>query len=462
LFLWEENADLLYESAPRVRELKAAGEWSLWQGFNYGGHYKARMDPYCDLVATCLASPNGLAEYRLANLERMLDRFDVDGIYLDDNLAYGNCMLWKEHRHPRPVYDCLIELHEMNWRRRELMRRKCPHVVLVSHSTSGFILPVIADFDALLYGEGYSFDSLENYWDNYWAWSQNLPAQGMIWPGDDESIRCAAALAYNFDLLTGGGQYTQLDWRLFRKKFSYAAGVTAFEADYAKTYNLAQYYFGLYESKSFYPLNSATLFSTTTRRTYASVYHNEMWNDWLIPVANMDAKAQKTSLAFHSPQPLGIAPGKNYLLFNVHRRTARTFPVGSLPQGLSDISIPGHNLQLFYLRQEPVNAPFHVWGGKRISERWDARRRKLSLEIIGPAGLRDTIFIAGAGQGIQQLLVGGKRAEFFFDPSQGLAHGDMTFTVKPLRIEVLCSANGANTLPEKAIVADALAVQLRE
>ena len=102
------------------------------------------MDPYCDLVATCLAAPNGLAEYRLANIQRMLNQFPVDGIYLDNNLAYANCTLWKEHGHPRQVYDCLIELHEMNWRRRELLRSKCPHAVLVSHCASAPILRLFA------------------------------------------------------------------------------------------------------------------------------------------------------------------------------------------------------------------------------------------------------------------------------------------------------------------------------
>ena len=167
LFLWTENADLMYDSAPGVQQLKAEGRFATWQGFNYGGRYKASMDPYCDLVATCLASPNGLAEYRLATIARMLDRFAVDGIYLDDNLAYPNCTLWREHGHPRPVYDCLIELHEMNWQRRRLLRSKCPHLVLVSHNTRAIVLPILCDFDAVLYGEGYSFGSLENYWDYY-------------------------------------------------------------------------------------------------------------------------------------------------------------------------------------------------------------------------------------------------------------------------------------------------------
>lgn len=459
LFLWEENADLMYDSAPGVQKMKAQGKWPLWQGFNYGGRYKARMDPYCDLIATCLASPNGLAAYRLANLERMLNRFAVDGIFLDDNLAYGNCTLWKEHNHPRKTYDCLIELHEMNWHRRQLMRRRVPHVVLVSHGTTAFVLPVICDFDAHIYGEGYSFGSVENYRDNFVAPVRSLHTQGMIWPGDDESVRCAAALACNYDLLTGGGQYTQIDWRLFPGKFSYAAGVTALERLYTGTYNLAQFYFGLYESKPFYFSDSANLFKTTEHLTYASIYHNQVWNDWLIPVANMDAKEQKTSLTFRSPRMLGISPENDFLLFDVHDRTVKSFGGESLARAFSNISVPGQNLRLFYLRKLPADAPFHIWGGKRISERWNARRLKLTLEIHGPAGLRDTIFIAAAKRGIQKVVVAGQPVDFFFDPIQGVAHGPVTFASGPLKVEVLCSSDAANKLSEQQVIPDPLVRQ---
>ena len=460
LFLWEENADLLYASAPGVQDMKAKNGWPLWQGFNYGGRYRATMDPYCDLVATCLASPNGLAEYRLANITRMLDRFPVDGIYLDDNLPYPNCTLWREHGHPREVYDCLIELHEVNWRRRELMRERCPHEVLVSHSSRGFILPAVCDFDALLYGEGYSFGSLEDYW-SYYGFARSLPAQGMIWPGDDEAVRCPASLVYNYDLLTGGGQYTQIDWRLYPKKFPYAKGVTEREPLYARTYNLAQYYFGLYESKPWYFADAAGLFTATTPLTYATVYRNQVWGDWLIAVANMAAKAQKTSLDFRSPEKLGIVPQEDYVLFDVRERLARMFKGDALSQGFADLSILGQSLQLFCLRLAPTNAPFHLWGGKRISEVWDGKTRKLTLAVHGPAGLQDMVFLAGASKGLQQVLVGGKPAPFYFDPAQGLTYGLVTFTSRPLTIEVLCSRDGANHLPEKPAAADPAPLPVR-
>ncbi len=454
LFLWTENADLLYDSASGVQALKAQNKWPLWQGFNYGGRYTAEMDPFCALVATCLSSPNGLAEYRLATIGRMMERFAVDGIYLDDNLAYSNCSLWREHGHPRPVYDCLIELHEMNWRRRQLLLSKCPHALLISHCTRAFILPVICDFDAQLFGEGYSFGPPADYWNNYIGAIRNLPAQGLIWPGDDEGQRCAAALAYNYDLLTGGGQYTQIDWRLFAKKFPYAAGVSKLEPLLVRTYNLAQYYFGLYESKSFSFADYSKLFGATTPETYASVYHNKVWDDWLIPVANMSLKAQKTTLKLHSPESLGINPGRDYAVFNVHQRRATVCKGSKLEDTLSEIEVAAQSLQLYCLRQAPDNALFHLWGGKRISEAWDGEARKLVLTIQGPAGLRDAVFIGGARQGIQQVLVAGKPAPFFIDSTQGLAHGMVTFTRDPLRLEVLGSANGTSKLPEEAVLPD--------
>jgi hypothetical protein len=456
LYIWEENADLLYDRAPGVQQMKAKGQWSRWQGFNYGGRYKAAMDPYCDLAATCLASPNGMAEYRLANIGRMLDRDPVDGIYLDDNLAYANCTLWKEHGHPRQIYDCLIELHEMNWRRRQLLRSRVPHAVLLSHNTKAFILPLLADFDVQYFGEGYCFDSAQDYWNNYRAWSLAMNAQGMICPGDDEGVRCSAAVACNYDLLTGGGQYSQMDWRLFPKKFHYAGGVTDRELDYSRTYNLAQYYFGLFESKPFYFANSTNLFTTTAPQTYAAVYQNQLWNDWLIPVANMGTQPQTTALVFRSPKALGIRPERKFLLFDVHQRIAKVVAGDALNQAFSGITVPGQDLQLFILRQIPANAPYHLWGGKRLSEAWDPGRRKLTFEVQGPAGSQDTVFIGGANYGIEQVLVAGQRAAFCFDPAQGLAHGPVTFSSGPLKIEVFCSTDHANRLPETAASGDAV------
>jgi hypothetical protein len=457
LFLWEENADLLYASAPGVQRLKAEGKWPHWQGFNYGGRYTATMDPYCDTVATCLASPNGLAEYRLANIERMLRRLPVDGIYLDDNLPYSNCKLWKEHGHPTKVYDCLIELHEMNWRRRELMRRLCPHTVLVSHSSRGFFLPTVCDFDAQIYGEGYSFHSLPDYWTQMTAMSHCLHAQPMIWPGDSETERCAAAIAYNYDLLTGGGQYTQIDWRVFARKFPYARGVNDRESVYVKMYNLAQYYFGLYESRPYYFADSAELFATTAPLTYATIYRNQMWGDWLVPIANMKAAPQSTSLALCAPEKLGIVADGTYALLDVHHRTVRIVKGDHVDQGFRQLALPGNGLALFYLRKAPSGQPYHLWGGKRIAETWDGAAHRLTLTLQGPAGGQDEVLIGGAKRGVRQVMVGGQPASFFCDSTQGVAHGRVTFTREPLTIEVRCSSDGVGQLPEKAVAADPLA-----
>jgi hypothetical protein len=458
LFLWEENADLLYASAPGVQKLKQEKKWFLWEGFNYGGRYTDSMDSYCDLVATCLASPNGLAEYRLANIDRMLDRFDVDGIYLDDNLAYANCTLWKEHGHPRPTYDCLIELHEMNWRRRELLRQRCPHTVLVSHNTRALVLPVVCNFDILLYGEGYSFESPERYWDFYCS-AKSLPAQGMIWPGGKDPVRCAAALAYNYDLLTGGGQYSQIDWRLFPKKFPWATGVSELEPFYSVTYNLAQYYFGMHESAPFYFATSSDLFKTTVPHTYATVYRNQFWNDWLIVIANMSAGPLNTSLQFSQPGKLGVDPEREYILFNIHQQAAATIKGSSLSEALTGISIPGQNLQLYSLRRKPADAPLHLWGGKRISEEWDSNRRELRLRLQGPAGLEETVVLNQANRPVREVLVEGKKADFFFDPGKGLVHGMVKFTTHPVTLDAMCGTTGSEGLPRQALPASPLARQ---
>lgn len=114
----------------------------------------------------------------------------------------------------------------------------------------------------------------------------------------DEGVRCAASLACNYDLLTGGGQYSQMDWRLFPKKFNYAGGLSDIELTYSKLSTTSCRVLGLHESKPFALHNSASLFATTTPQTHASVYRNRVLKHWLIPIANMSPQVQKTSLDF--------------------------------------------------------------------------------------------------------------------------------------------------------------------
>lgn len=456
LYVCEENADLLYGIAPGVVAMKAEGKWPLWEGFNYGGHYTAPMDPYCDLVGTCLASPNGLAEYRQEYLNRMMDRYAVDGIYLDDNLPYANCTLWKEHGHPQPVYDCLIELHEMNWKRREILRARCPHAVLISHNTTGLILPTICDFDMSLYGEGYGFGAIETYWE-FFGMIKSMNAQNQVWPGSSDKSRCKASVAYNYDLLTGGGQFEYVDWRLFPEKFPYGEGVTSDEAIYVKAYNLAQYYFGIYESTPCFFANSSSLFTTSTAQTYATVYRNRVWQDYLVPVANMTGKAQTTALEVRDPEALGFAGGAPYLVYDVNARTLSRAAGDALSGSLNAIRIPKGSLKLFYIRQAPVDSACHVWGGKRISESCGADR--CSVEVLAPAGVRDEVVFAVSGRGVAEVSVDGKPGVFGVDRATGLVHGEVTFAARPLTIEAVLCDEGRGQLPEKALTPDRLTME---
>ena len=379
----------------------------------------------------------------------MMDRYKVGGMYLDDNLAYANCTLWKEHGHPQKVYDCLIELHEMNWRRRQLLRAKCPHVVLIDHCTTAVVLPVICDFDAHLYGEGYSLSSVERYWAQFGS-VQNMYAQGCLWAGDTEGERCATEVAYNYDLLTGGGRYTYTDWRLYPEKFPYASGVTRDEPPFVKAYNLAQYYFGMYESTPYYFAESADLFSTSAPLTYAAIYHNDVWKDCLVAVANMNAEAKETSLAIRLPERLGLRQDGSYLLFDVKERKCRRIDGSRLgKEGIGSIRVPGRGLKLFCLREPPGDRPFHLWGGKRISEQWDAKSKTLTLELHGPLGLEDELFLGVGGGPVAAVKVNGKPRQFSWDPTQKVVHGKVTFGSDPIRVEAICASATGATLPER-------------
>jgi len=455
LFIWTANADLMYANAPGVQERIAAGEWPLWQGFNYGGRYAAPMDPYCDLMATCLASPNGLAEYRMATIADMLEHYPIDGMYIDDNLPYANCSLWKEHGHPEPVYDCLIELHEVNWRRRQALLAKVPHAVLIDHSSHGFILPAISAFDCHLFGEGYTFPSVESYWAQYGSY-HNQPAQGCLWAGDSEATRCGAELAYAYDLLTGGGQYSYLDWRLWPDKFPYASGVSPDEVLFVETFNAAQHYFGLYESGLHLFPTSRDSFAATAPGACATLYHNRTWDDALVVVANPNNAPATTAVAFTGLPLPPFEEDRPLALYDVHARTAAVARGRAVLAHLREIALLPNQTRLFYVRPVPVNAIYHQWGGKRLSEQWDPANGTLSLALHGPAGRQDCVVIATGGQRIGRVTVNGAPAAFFHDPARGMVWGNVVFGPEPISVVATCAPGGAAGLPEQALSGDPL------
>ncbi|MCX8064191.1 MAG: hypothetical protein N3G21_03375 [Candidatus Hydrogenedentes bacterium] len=427
LFIWTENADLLYAHDPEVVRKMKEDKWIEWEGFNYNGRYKAPMDSFCDLVATCLASPNSLADYRIDSIKRMLDRYPVDGMYIDDNLAYANCKHWKEHNHPQEVYDCLIELHEVNWRRRETLKERIPHLVLIDHCSKAFVLPVITPFDVHLYGEGYNLPSVEEFRATFGSFS-NMYAQGCLYAGDDEDERCPIESAYALDLLTGGGKYCSIDWRIWYEKFPYAKGVNPLEGSIIRKINLAQYYFGMYEAGTYLPLK------TVVPNIYSVLYHNKTWDDYLIVVNNRSFSRQSAGL-----EPLENTINLNSEYYFVHsllEHKPMLISNSEMRDVLRELPVEPNELKILYLRGITKNKPLHVWGGKRISEKWNENTKTLTVELDGPLNLQEELFFTTHYYKPEKIIVNGKTVETLFEISGEILSFKSLFESVPTKIEI--------------------------
>lgn len=396
LFIWTENADLLYAHDPEVINKMNNGKWIEWEGFNYGGRYKATMDPFCDLVATCLASPNNLADYRIASIKKMLEKYPIDGMYIDDNLAYPNCKHWQEHNHPQKIYDCLIELHELNWRRREALKEKIPHLVLIDHCSHAFVLPVIAPFDAHLFGEGYDFNSVEEFKATFASFS-NMYAHGFLYAGDDEEKRCPVESAYIFDLLTGGGQYCTIDWRIWYNKFPYAQGVSPSETEKITNYNLIQYNFGMYESSP--PIE----LPTSVSNTYTVLYTNNVWNDYLLIVANKTKSDQTITISNLDQKLNRVYP--YFAVLDALNKKLTSPPLENLSTIFKNLPLKPEEIKIYYIRNIPSDIPSHLWGGKRISEHWDDKNKILKIKLDAPPHSEENILILKNKSTIKKLTI---------------------------------------------------------
>jgi hypothetical protein len=436
LFILLTLPDLLDAHSPRLQLMKANGTWPLWEANNYGGHYTATMDKYCDYYGTCVGAPNGLADYHIETAAQMLDRFDVDGIYLDDNITQGpSCPHWQLHGHPRPGYDCLIELHEVNWRRRRFLLERVPHMLLVDHCNIGLWLPLLAPFDAHLYGEGHNISTLDGYW-NFYGKIRSMHAQGNLWPGGVDGARFATPGAYTLDLLTGGGQYMYIDWRLFTKKFPHAAGVLPEETAFVRAFNLAQHYFGMHESTAQIFSESAEIISGANPATAVTTYQNRTWGDQLIVIGNASDAPLTDSISLHSPQELGIDPSQEYGLFDVVERTYQRSSGADLEGLFGSLKLPANGLRLLYLHPIAKDRPQHIWGGKRIEEIWDPAENRLSLRLSAPAGVTDSVFLTPGPEPIAAITVNGKPAKFARGTDGQLLHGEVSFGHEPVLLEM--------------------------
>ena len=95
-----------------------------------------------------------------------------------------------------------------------------------------------------------------------------------------------------------------------------------------------------------------------------------------------------------------------------------------------------YQTRLFYLRPVPETTPFHVWGGKRLAETWDADTGEYSLLLAGPEGLEDWVVLDAGDTSPGTVRVNDTNAPFFQDAKQGLLYGKVTFGRQPVLITV--------------------------
>jgi hypothetical protein len=136
-------------------------------------------------------------------------------------------------------------------------------------------------------------------------------------------------------------------------------------------------------------------------------------------------------------------------VFDVNQRTSQVVTGKKLASAMQDLEVFGGSLRLLYLRAITNRNPYHLWGGKRLSESWNGSANKLRFRIEGPPGLQETVFIGNCIHPNVQVTVNGKPANFSLDRTQRIAFGRVTFSEKPTWVEVIMSTDVQSVLPLK-------------
>jgi hypothetical protein len=113
-------------------------------------------------------------------------------------------------------------------------------------------------------------------------------------------------------------------------------------------------------------------------------------------------------------------------------------------------------MRLYRLRGQSADAPAHLWGGKRLAETWRPGRRQLTISLQGPPGLTDTAFVWVGDRGVSKVLLDGKEAKFSLDSTQGVVHGPVTFSSRPVKVDLFLGDRSSGRLPEALAPPDVL------
>ena len=128
-------------------------------------------------------------------------------------------------------------------------------------------------------------------------------------------------------------------------------------------------------------------------------------------------------------------------------------PKGSFPE----VELDPYQLALWYMREVDKGRPFHLWGGKRLAEEWNATEKMLSMLLQGPTGLEDWV-ILGTGKDIfSHVSVNNEPGDFCYDPDSQLVFGKVIYTKGPVLLEAYCkSMENSGDLPVRTIMPDML------
>jgi hypothetical protein len=158
----------------------------------------------------------------------------------------------------------------------------------------------------------------------------------------------------------------------------------------------------------------------------------------LLTLVNLSPNEVRSSISLMNFAELGLQRDRDYLIYEPVSRKfldgGQRVQAGSLSHRWPcdelksiDMTIPGRNPRLLYVRECPDNPVllFALGGDKALEEQWDAVARTLRFRLSAPAGADVSLVVYSPAGKPSSIISAGKEIQFTWDEDQELAFFDI-------------------------------------
>ena len=411
----------------------------------------------------------GWREYWRQQVDRIVEDYGFDGIYLDfwyDKLACRNPRHGCQRRYMRPTFPWVRDMLRYAWAK---FKSRDPDSVVVANTDLLPISMICSWLDVRSVGASQDVRHVDRMTGNAFYSSYRLGCNSLMWPSREQKIDrhlISLSLLYMAPILLNRERskeeidLTLLYWSVLRffgvsEARWYPGFLDNPETNLGSSYARSEVAVVKTQAEACYSGNPAG--SSVRTNLYVNVHRREeqrakskelgakskeqegesyalspkpyapcsMPDALLLTLVNLSPNEVRSSISLMNFAELGLRRDKDYLIYEPVSRKfldgRQRWPCDELKS--IDVTIPGQSLRLLYIRECADNPVllFALGGDRILEEQWDAVSRTLRSQLVAPVGADVSLVVYSQAGKPVHIVSASKETQFTWDEDQKLA-----------------------------------------